>query len=199
MAGVRVSGNVQWGGGATGPTGASGTDGTSPEVVVNSTTTGAPGSDADVANSGDTSNVLLDFTIPRGDVGAQGIQGDPCPLPPEWDPVDTQTWSTTSGEELDNVLSFPLVESHSYVFRAVGSARSADGVISYWEKFAAGHLVSGVTTQDASAGPISLPAHAGIVFSPQIGGGSMMVNVLGSTGIPLSWEGFIYKLRDRTS
>ena len=54
-------------------------------VKVNSTTTGAPGTDALVTNSGNEVNVKLDFVIPRGEkgdkgdpgeTGAQGIQGE---------------------------------------------------------------------------------------------------------------------------
>ena len=47
-------------------------------VTVNSTTTGAPGTDALVTNSGDDENVKLDFVIPRGakgDTGATGATG----------------------------------------------------------------------------------------------------------------------------
>lgn len=46
-------------------------------VDVGSTTTGAPGTDASVVNSGTESAAIFDFTIPRGDVGAQGPQGIP--------------------------------------------------------------------------------------------------------------------------
>jgi hypothetical protein len=38
--------------------------------------TGAPGSDASVTNSGTSGAAVLDFAIPRGDVGQQGIQGE---------------------------------------------------------------------------------------------------------------------------
>ena len=48
---------------------------TTVSVHVNSTTTGAPGTDASVTNSGDEVNVMLDFVIPRGATGATGPQG----------------------------------------------------------------------------------------------------------------------------
>lgn len=47
--------------GATGPAGT---------ITVGNVTTGAPGSDADVTNTGTSQHAILDFTIPRGDVGA---------------------------------------------------------------------------------------------------------------------------------
>ena len=45
---------------------------TTVSVTVGSTTTGDPGTEASVTNSGDAQNVVLNFTIPQG---AQGIQG----------------------------------------------------------------------------------------------------------------------------
>ena len=41
-------------------------------VEAGTTTTGAPGSDASVVNSGTAVNAVFDFTIPRGDKGEQG-------------------------------------------------------------------------------------------------------------------------------
>lgn len=46
---------------------------------VGTVTTGEPGSSAAVSNSGEGSNIVLDFTIPqglKGDTGAQGPQGE---------------------------------------------------------------------------------------------------------------------------
>lgn len=45
-------------------------------VQVASTTTGEPGTDAKVTNSGDSQNVELNFVIPRGNPGAKGDTGD---------------------------------------------------------------------------------------------------------------------------
>lgn len=56
----------------------SGTGGTV-SVRVESTTTGEPGTDAKVTNSGTEQNVVLNFVIPRGqkgDTGAKGEKGD---------------------------------------------------------------------------------------------------------------------------
>jgi hypothetical protein len=64
--------------GAAGPQGAAGAQGpagAAATVTVGSTTTGAPGSSASVVNSGTSSAAVLDFTIPRGDVGATGPAG----------------------------------------------------------------------------------------------------------------------------
>lgn len=44
-------------------------------INVGNVYTGAPGSNAAVVNTGDERNVVLDFTIPRGDVGPTGATG----------------------------------------------------------------------------------------------------------------------------
>ena len=48
-------------------------------VNVGKTTTGEPGTNASVTNSGDETNVVLNFTIPRGNTGPQGPQGKQGP------------------------------------------------------------------------------------------------------------------------
>lgn len=53
---------------------------TAATVNVGTTTTGAPGTDADVVNSGTAVNAVFDFTIPRGVVGDTGPQGEPGPV-----------------------------------------------------------------------------------------------------------------------
>lgn len=54
--------------GPTGPTGAA-------TISVGNTTTTDPSSDATVTNSGTNENVILNFSIPRGSVGATGPTG----------------------------------------------------------------------------------------------------------------------------
>ena len=62
--------------GATGATGATGPAGAGAATIeVGSTTTGAAGSNASVSNSGTSTNVVLDFTIPKGDKGDKGDTG----------------------------------------------------------------------------------------------------------------------------
>jgi hypothetical protein len=61
--------------GATGATGPTGPTGSAATIAVGTTTTGAPGTSASVANSGSSSAAVFDFTIPRGDVGAGVASG----------------------------------------------------------------------------------------------------------------------------
>lgn len=52
--------------------GAKGDTGAAATITIGSITTGAAGSNASVTNSGTASNVVLDFTLPRGNDGADG-------------------------------------------------------------------------------------------------------------------------------
>ena len=61
--------------GSQGSSGVSGPPGNAATVTAGTTATGAPGTSANVVNTGTTSAAVFAFTIPRGDVGAQGSAG----------------------------------------------------------------------------------------------------------------------------
>lgn len=61
--------------GSAGSNGTNGSNGAAATVGVGTVTTGSPGSSATVSNSGSSSAAILNFTIPRGDVGATGATG----------------------------------------------------------------------------------------------------------------------------
>ena len=61
--------------GAVGATGATGATGMAATVQVGTTTTGAPGTNASVTNTGTESNAVLNFVIPAGTTGATGANG----------------------------------------------------------------------------------------------------------------------------
>ena len=61
--------------GETGATGPQGIQGLAATIEITSVTTGEPGSAASVVNTGTANETKIAFTIPRGDVGAQGPQG----------------------------------------------------------------------------------------------------------------------------
>ena len=64
-----------WMQGPPGPQGQQGEPGAAATVTVGTVTTGEPGTDAIVTNSGTESAAVLNFTIPRGETGAVGPQG----------------------------------------------------------------------------------------------------------------------------
>ena len=57
--------------------GGGGEPGKAATIQVGEVTTGEPGSDAQVTNSGTENAAVFDFVIPRGEQGAQGPKGDP--------------------------------------------------------------------------------------------------------------------------
>ena len=61
--------------GETGPTGPQGEPGTAATIAVGTVTTGDPGTEASVTNSGTANAAIFNFTIPQGLQGQQGIQG----------------------------------------------------------------------------------------------------------------------------
>lgn len=58
--------------GDTGATGAPGAPGAAATIRIGNVYTGAPGTNVSVSNSGTSTNAVLDFTIPRGNPGADG-------------------------------------------------------------------------------------------------------------------------------
>jgi hypothetical protein len=58
--------------GDTGAQGLQGIAGTAATITIGSVTTGEPGTNASVTNSGTSTNAILNFTIPRGNPGADG-------------------------------------------------------------------------------------------------------------------------------
>lgn len=94
--------------GDTGDTGATGSPGEAATVAVGTTTTGNPGTNASVTNSGTQSAAVLNFTIPRG---AKGDAGDSATIT-----VGTTTTGqpgtnasvTNSGTQSAAVLNFTI-------------------------------------------------------------------------------------------
>jgi hypothetical protein len=61
--------------GSTGPAGAAGPAGSAATIAPGTTSTGAPGTNANVTNAGTPSAAVFNFTIPAGQTGAVGAQG----------------------------------------------------------------------------------------------------------------------------
>ena len=62
--------------GETGATGPQGETGSAATIEVGTVTTGDPGTDATVTNSGTANAAIFNFTIPRGEQGIQGPKGE---------------------------------------------------------------------------------------------------------------------------
>ena len=72
--------------GEKGDPGSGGGGGNTVSVDVGETITGDPGTNANVENTGDDQNVVLKFTIPRGEKGEQGERGEPGATGAKGDP-----------------------------------------------------------------------------------------------------------------
>ena len=70
------TGTVRGPQGEKGDDGNQGVDGTAATISVDNTITGAPGTEASVINIGTANAAQLLFTIPRGDKGEDGVDGD---------------------------------------------------------------------------------------------------------------------------
>ena len=90
--------------GTDGANGADGKDGVSPTVAVGTVTTGNPGTPVSVTNGGTSTNVVLNFRIPKGATGDKGAKGDKG---------DTG-FAVNIASELNNINELPTA-SASYV------------------------------------------------------------------------------------
>lgn len=61
--------------GQPGPTGPQGPAGTAATINLGTVTTGNAGTGVEITNSGDSTNAVFNFTIPKGDKGDTGVQG----------------------------------------------------------------------------------------------------------------------------
>ena len=92
--------------GATGPQGPKGDPGAAATITVGTTTTGAAGTDASVTNVGTTSAAKFNFTIPKGDTGAtgpQGEKGDTGATGPQGPKGDPFTYKDFTAEQLEDL------------------------------------------------------------------------------------------------
>ena len=94
--------------GPAGPPGKDGKDGQAATITVGSTTTGNPGTNASVINSGTSSAAILDFTIPRGDTGANGEAATISVGTTTTGAPGSNASVINSGDEQDAVLEFTI-------------------------------------------------------------------------------------------
>lgn len=115
---------------------------------------------------------------------------------PEFPVVAFNTGNTTSSEEVDNIVTFQLTNSFSYIFRILVTAQSTDGRISCWNRDLACHRSAlGVNSQDANNGWSLITVHPGVIATFQCDVNGATLNVIGSAGVPLIWRATIYQIR----
>lgn len=78
-----------------------------PTVSIGATVTGEPGTSASVTNSGNSTNAILNFVIPRGATGAAGPQGPAGPqgaTGPAGPAGDTDSTCCACKEQMRNII-----------------------------------------------------------------------------------------------
>ena len=83
-----------------------GAKGDAATIAVGTVTTGEPGTDAGVSNSGTTAAAVFDFTIPKGDKGDKGDKGEPGNTVTFTDGLNTDAVSNTVSVKLGKNLTF---------------------------------------------------------------------------------------------
>ncbi len=92
--------------------GAKGATGAAATITIGSVTTGAAGSSASVTNSGTASNVVLDFTLPRGKDGKDGADGGIV--------VDTELSDTSTNPVQNKVVKMNMDTLYNGVMTKLG-------------------------------------------------------------------------------
>lgn len=134
--------------GVMGPTGPTGPTGPA-TITIGETTTGAPGTDATVTNTGTNQNAVLTFTIPAGAtgpaglpgpigptgptgaagaIGPQGIQGPTGPTGPTGPSGETISQTNTYGRKYDTTQTGITLEANISQDIPLGSNGPANGI-----------------------------------------------------------------------
>jgi SPP1 family predicted phage head-tail adaptor len=139
--------------GAQGPQGPQGPAGAAATVTVGSVTTGAPGSSAEVTNSGTSSAAVLDFVIPQGEQGPAGSGSGGSGSAFNWRGV----WSNTATYSLDDVAQY---NGSSYIAITNTTGNEPDTSPAYWQLMAA-EGATGPQGQQGTQGPQGLKGDTG--------------------------------------
>ena len=99
--------------------GPAGPAGDAATIAVGTTTTGSPGTNASVTNSGTSSAAVFDFTIPQGLTGAQGATGAQGPAG-----LDGQGWTSGTYNASTGQVTFASDDGLGFT---TGDLRGADG------------------------------------------------------------------------
>lgn len=83
--------------GEPGPQGNPGVDGAAATIEIGTVSSSEPGTEPTVINSGDSTNAVFNFTIPKGEKGDQGIQGE------KGDPGESYTLPIASSDTLGGI------------------------------------------------------------------------------------------------
>lgn len=144
--------------GPAGSPGRDGVDGRNATIEIGTVTTGQPGTDVSVVNSGTETDAVLNFTIPRGEQGIQGIQGEPGEDGSDGEAATIQVGSVTtvsseypatvtnSGTTSAAVLDFQIPQG----IQGVPGQDGADGAPGQAATIAVGTVTTGAAGSSAT-------------------------------------------------
>jgi hypothetical protein len=101
-----------------GEQGIPGSNGLAATITVGSTTTGEPGSSAQVSNIGTPSNAVFNFTIPRGPAGPTGASGTNA------DATEAIAAHNADTTDVHGIANTSLLATQSYADNAASTAAS---------------------------------------------------------------------------
>lgn len=155
--------------------GEKGDTGNAATISVGTVTTGEPGTDANIVNSGTIYDAVLDFTIPRGDKGDKGDKGD--------------TGATGNGVSgVSKISTVGLVNTYRMAFTdgtyfdyPVTNGANGTGSV-------ADVLVNGTSVLDGDIAKVIVPTNnnqltngAGYITSSDVGNGTLTIQKNGTT------------------
>ena len=170
--------------GPAGPQGNTGPAGLNATVTVGTTTTGAPGSNANVTNSGTGNQAVLNFTIPQGDKGDTGATGPQGPTGPTGPQGPTGATGATGSVKSDLVNALPASgdEDTFYLVDRDATVETATGnPISFTNPENSGDIQSAQINGNTEQKTLSGKNKADIYTIPEVSGASLKIIIANDT------------------
>lgn len=150
--------------------GPQGEKGDAATITVGTTTTGLPGTNASVINSGTSSDAIFDFTIPRGDKGEQGIQGiqgEQGPIGPTGNGIDNISLISTVGLQKTYRITYTDGTHYDYIVTdgADGASTFADITGSPYDNTALSDALDAKQDKLTAGTDISIGQHPGGTYT----------------------------------
>ena len=178
--------------GEPGPRGVPGERGTNATVYVGTTTTTNPGTQARVYNSGTDSNAVLNFEIPRGDVGPQLTAGANIQIQNDVISATDTTYTAGNGLNLNGTqfsADTTVLATKSEVAPKLETEVVAE-LPTTGEESKLYLVPKSHTTQTASGNPISvnITDNAGKIESSQLDGDTFQQTYTGKNLFNIGWN-----------
>ena len=172
-----------WMQGPPGPQGPQGDTGAAATVTVGTVTTGEPGTDAIVTNSGTESSAVLNFTIPRGETGAVGPRG------PKGDKGDTGETGPSGAGVPDGGTVGQLLGKTETGTAWIDPPQSSGGITTLHINVTAINGETATFTADKTPAEMQQASVNGPIWCVVTFAAGIMSEEALSRGIPPAWKG----------